>query len=224
MLSLIILFIAALFFPPLWFIFAIYLIWWIFSAKKRRKNIIEPLILELIRRKHHRWVNLPHIHYEALQQYAIEHGAKVAFNDRNAPNNNSMNFVFEIDGSVYPILIHKLIGGTASIMVQHDNSNKYLSYHYEFDDSDQYSQVLSSLIKHSLMFNVHSIAAYIDYDSVKCNEYFDSLDASGGYDDITGGLMMCFEYNNEEELITVFAGKEGLLTVTPTSLRRQLIY
>lgn len=223
MLPLAILFIAALFFPPLWFVFAIYLIWWIFSGKKRRKNYIEPLILELIRRKHHRWVDLPHIHYEALQKYAIEHGAKVAFNDRNAPNNDSMNFDFEIDGSVYPVLIYKLIGGSGSIMVQHAHSN-LCSYNYEFDDSDQYFQVLNSLIKHSLMFNVHSIAAYIDYDSLKSYEYLNSVGASGGYDDISGGQMMCIEYDNEEEVITIHANKEGLLTITPTGLRNQLLY
>lgn len=211
MLPLAILFIAALFFPPLWFVFAIYLIWWIFSAKKRRKNSIEPLILELIRRKHHRWVDLTHIHYEALQKYAIEHGAEVAFNDRNASDNDSMDFDFEIDDLVYPILIHKLIGGSGSIIVQHARSNNY--YSYDFDDSDEYSQVLSSLIKHSLIFNVCSIAAYVDYDSVKSREYFNSIGASGGSNEMSGGLMMCIEYNNEEELIDVYANKEGLLTV-----------
>lgn len=117
MLILIILFIASFFFPPLWIVFGIYLLFYILSAKNRRKIHVENAILSLIKTGNTDIVNFQHLYYEPVQKYAIEQGAKVEWGERSNPANNHMSFLLDVDDKEYRVFIHKEHDGSASISV-----------------------------------------------------------------------------------------------------------
>lgn len=117
MLILIILFIASIFFPPLWIGFGIYLLFYILSAKNRRKIHVENAILGLIRAGNTDTVNFQHLFFEPVQKYAIEHGAEISY-ERSNPANNNMTFSLEVNGAEYFIGIFKEHDGSASISAQ----------------------------------------------------------------------------------------------------------
>lgn len=117
MLILIILFIASIFFPPLWIGFGIYLLFYIFSAKNRRKIHVENAIFGLIRAGNTDIVNFQHLFFEPVQKYAIEHGAEISY-ERSNPANNNMTFSLEVNGIEYFVGIFKEHDGSASISAQ----------------------------------------------------------------------------------------------------------
>lgn len=118
MLILIILFIASFFFPPLWIGFGIYLIFYILSAKNRRKIHVENAITGLISTGNREIVNFQNLYYEPVQKYAIERGAEIKWGDRSNPDNDSMSFSLEVNGTEYFILIFKNHDGSASISAE----------------------------------------------------------------------------------------------------------
>ncbi len=114
---LIILFLAAFYFTPLWIVFGIYLTLYFLSAKNRRKSYIESAINVLIRTGSHETVNFQHIYYRAAQTYAIENGAEIRWGDRDHPDNNYMFLPLVINGTQYLVHFHKEYDGSVSISV-----------------------------------------------------------------------------------------------------------
>ncbi len=114
---LIVLFIGAIFFPPLWVAFITYIIYLIMTAKTRRNKQIDYVILSLIAQKRfNEEVHLQHLYYAPVQKYAIEHGAKIYF-ERHNPANNIMGFFMEVGEEEYYIQIAKVSDGSASLRV-----------------------------------------------------------------------------------------------------------
>lgn len=118
MLILIILLIASFFFPPLWIGFGIYLLFYILSAKNRRKIHVENAITGLINTGNRDIVNFQHLYYEPVQKYAIERGAEIKWGDRSNPENDRMSFSLEVNGTEYFIVIFKNHDGSASISAE----------------------------------------------------------------------------------------------------------
>lgn len=118
MLILIILFITSFFFPPLWIGFGIYLLFYILSAKNRRKIHVENAITGLIRTGNHDIVNFQHLYYEPVQKYAIERGAEIKRGNRSNPENDHMSFSLIINGTEYFVTIFKNYDGSASISAE----------------------------------------------------------------------------------------------------------
>jgi hypothetical protein len=114
MLILIILFVLSFFFPPLWIGFGIYLVFYILTAKNRRKLHVENAILGLIRSGNTNTVNFQHLFFEPVQKYAIERGAEISY-ERSNPANNNMLFTLNVSGLDYLIGIHREQDGSASI-------------------------------------------------------------------------------------------------------------
>ncbi len=114
---LIVLFIGAIFFPPLWVAFIVYIIYLIITAKARRNKQIDYVILSLIaQRRFDEDIHLKHLYYEPVQKYAIEHGAKINF-ERHNPANNIMGFFMNVGEEEYYIQIMKMPDGSASLNV-----------------------------------------------------------------------------------------------------------
>nr|WP_181716903.1 hypothetical protein [Psychrobacter sp.]QJS05164.1 hypothetical protein [Psychrobacter sp.] len=145
MLILIILLIASFFFPPLWIAFGIYLLFYILSAKNRRKIHVENAILSLIRTGNTDTVNFQNLYYEPVQKYAIEQGAEVQWGERSNPANDHMSFFLKVDDEEYQVFIHKEHDGSVSISAD----PKYTMEKIVYRDRQRLENLLKEMQKDS---------------------------------------------------------------------------
>nr|WP_312384806.1 hypothetical protein [Moraxella sp. CTOTU47579] len=115
MLILIILAIISFFFPPMWFVFAIYLLWFFLTAKKRRDNLLDYEIQKMLASGRGEVV-LKHIYWEAAASYAVAHGAKMDMYTKHPSDETSYTINFPYKGQLYSIMLSREMDGSTYIM------------------------------------------------------------------------------------------------------------
>ena len=105
MLHIFILFITAIFFPPMWFALAAYIVYLVLTKRKRRDRTILFEIQRLIATGQEE-VILKHIYYEAAKSFAAEHGASMS-PYKNDPKDDCLIFDIVINDNDYRIYVQR---------------------------------------------------------------------------------------------------------------------
>lgn len=115
MLVLVILFILSFFFPPLWIVFGIYLVWLFMTASKRRNAILDSEIKKMLVTGRGEAI-LKHVYWEAAAKYAVEHGAQMSKYSKS-PSDETVYSIehFPFNGSVYSIMLSREMDGSTYI-------------------------------------------------------------------------------------------------------------
>lgn len=121
MIQVAILVIISLFFPPMWFAVAAYIVYLVLTKTSRRNNIIESEIRRLISTGEDSVV-LEHLYYESAKSFARDHGASMS-RYKNDSADDCLLVELQIDNYKCTVTLQRWTkGGTLLSMLKCENS------------------------------------------------------------------------------------------------------
>lgn len=122
MLVVIALIIISIFFPPVWFALAAYVVYLVLTKKQRRNRVIMFEIQKLIATGQEETV-LKHLYYEAAKSFAAEHGASMS-PYKNDPQDDCLIFNMSIRGEAYRICVQRWMKDETMLTVKKIQSKR----------------------------------------------------------------------------------------------------